>query len=120
MELSIDHLSTTTTVKLFASNTPPPMRRLYCYVDPEMYDEVLGIAHYEGVEISATVRELLRFALNYYQETKEIAQAEGITLEETMKDLVSHAYRYYKYRQGTLNAVLPANTKTFFCQVCGE
>src|SRR5882757_5900431 len=116
MELSID--LSTTPVKLFGNTTPPPMRRLYCYVEPEMYEEVLGIAHYEGIEISATVRNLLSFALAYYQQTKEIAQSEGITLQETMTDLVSHAYRYYKFRQGTLNPALPTNTKTFHCQIC--
>ncbi len=119
MELSIDHL-TITPIKLFSNTSPPPMRRLYCYVEPDMYDEVMGIAHYEGMEISATVRELLKFALSSYQITKEIAQTEGITPEETMTDLISHAYRYYKYRQGTINPALPANAKTFFCQVCGH
>lgn len=119
MELSIDHISVTP-IRLFSNNNPPPMRRLYCYVEPEVYEEVLGIAHHEGMEISATIRQLLSFALAYYQETQEIAQSEGITLQETITDLVSHSYRYYRYRQGTLNPALPANSKTFFCQVCGQ
>jgi len=96
------------------------MRRLYCYVEPDMNEEVLGIAPVEDMAISATVRELLKFSLASYQETKEIARAEGITPQETMQELVSHAYRYYRYRQGTLNSALPTNAKTFFCPVCGQ
>jgi hypothetical protein len=131
MELSIDHVSVTP-IKLFSKNTPPPMRRISCYVEPEMYEEVAGIAHYEGMDVSSTSRELLSFALSYYQKTKELAQTVGVDVSVTLEemaafaltfyqktkevaqeegldittaadDLASYALRNYHYRKGTLN-----------------
>ncbi len=67
------------------------MRRLYFYIEPDVYEEIKVIALYEGLEISATIRQLIAIAL-----------------------------RAYKFRRGTLNPALPQNTKTFFCQVCGQ
>src|SRR4051812_48727563 len=94
MELSIDHVSITP-IKLFSSNTPPPMRRISCYVDTEMYDEVVGIAHFEGMEVSATARELLTFALSYYQKTKELAQTTGVDISVTIEEMAAFSLTFY-------------------------
>jgi hypothetical protein len=88
MQMNIQ-TETIAVTKMFPESTKPPMRRLYAYVEPEMYQEVIDIAQHEGMEISATVRELLALAM-----------------------------RYYKFKQGVLNPTNPQNTKTFYCQVC--
>ena len=77
--------------KFFSTTVKPPMRRLYCYVEPAIYDEIAQIAQSEGLEFSATTRELIALAL-----------------------------RYYKFKRGTLNQEKPENSKTFFCQSCNR
>jgi hypothetical protein len=133
MELSIDHISVTP-IKLFSNNNPPPMRRIWFRIEPEMHEEVLGIAHYESMDLSEAIRKLLSFSLTYYQKTKELAQSKGQTVPATIDDmaafamtfyektkdiaeaegldinaaadeLVSYALRNYHYRKGTLNEV---------------
>ncbi len=84
-----DHQAPQTT--LFTPTTKPVMRRVSSYIEPAVYDELTEVAAHEGLELSATIRELLAIAL-----------------------------RYYKFKKGTLNPTHPHNDKTFYCQICGQ
>lgn len=75
--------------KIFTTTEKPPMRRIYGYVEPALYQELLTIAESEDLDISAAIRELLALAL-----------------------------RYYKFKKGTLNNTKADNAKTFYCQSC--
>jgi hypothetical protein len=121
-----------TDIRLLGKTVAPHMRRLYIYVEPEIYDDALAIARSEGMDISEAVRELLRFSLTYhqktkeiaqtqgmdilttigelaafaltfYQKTKEIAQQEGLDIATTTGELYAYAVRYHSFRRGTLN-----------------
>lgn len=90
MELA--HTTDQTPQPVFSTTPKPtPMRRINCYVDEAMHQEVAEIATYEGMELSATARELMSIGL-----------------------------RFYRFKRGTLNAALPQNNKTFYCQICGQ
>jgi hypothetical protein len=78
-------------VKFLNATVTPPMRRVNFFIDTDTHTEISEIARCEGLDFSATIREL-----------------------------VSYALRSYKLRRGTLNGSLPQNTKTFFCQICGQ
>jgi hypothetical protein len=81
-----------TTIATFLDIDPrQPRRRTRLTLDEDLYQEVLEVADAEGLDFSAAAGALLEFAL-----------------------------RYYKFKRGTLNASLPQNSKTFYCQICGQ
>jgi hypothetical protein len=81
-----------TSLSLFLDTQPPkPRRRCRFTLDEDIYNEVLEVAQLEGMGVHDAINSLLGFAL-----------------------------RYYKFKKGTLNESKPENTKTFYCQVCGQ
>jgi hypothetical protein len=94
MEISYQQV---THVKLLSDTTRPPMRRIYGYVEPEMYDELLEVARLEGMDISAIIRKLLDVALKPYREDKQAMEsAQTYDLDApTSREIIRFAFKFY-------------------------
>src|SRR2546426_986526 len=91
MSTTFPPLQQATVIQFLDTDPKPSRRRVRFTLDEETYQEVLDVARSEGIDFSTTVGALLEFAL-----------------------------RYYKFKRGTFNDSLPQNSKTFYCQICGQ
>src|SRR3712207_4165488 len=86
-------------IKLLAATEPPRRRRIYSYLEPTVYDELVELAHSEGLDISTTIRDLISFSLQIYREIKDLSQRERAELPATMQELVLFALHFYRETQ---------------------
>ncbi len=84
--------------KILTTSDAPRMRRINFFIEEPVYQEILEIAQYGGLEFSSAIRELVARALPSYKESreqyvKEVAQSQD-TDTSTTRDVIQFAFQF--------------------------